>query len=393
MESIIKSPQASYIMTTPSSAASPGDTLQDTSDVQSTLAATNDDSIFGSGCYNGESLEFHDEPLDLQNKRKITDPDLEIVTIDRQYDLTLIVGSPEHVGGQKAYQVNKGVFRHASKAWDAMMSGNWAESDMSEIAFPEDSAYAFHIVLRIAHWQLQELPETLSQQELVQIAILSDKYDLERLLHAAAELKNWIQQHKDGGVSWPSDIDLQDFTMITAAFGLTADYEYLINKLAMEISVDKDKRYCVVHDDKLVHVRADFPTRIQAQAGQIRTTVLQELLQTCKTALHNTFTKDVGKCGSKLCPLTQFGLTIKVLDAAELHPLPDNLSSMHLSVLAYWTYLNNTGIDYDGLLPARCRAAKLNCVGDYGILKEAREIIKRYAHQDLWAGWKAKQYI
>ena len=126
-----------------------------------------------------------------------------------------------------------------------------------------------------------------------------------------------------------------------------------------------------------------------AQAGQIRTAVLQELLQTCKTALHNTFTKDVGKCGSKLCPLTQFGLTTKVLDAAELHPLPDNLSSMHLSVLAYWTYLNNIGIDYDGLLPARCRVAKLNCVGDYGILKEAREIIKRYAHRDLWAGWKA----
>ena len=94
---------------------------------------------------------------------------------------------------------------------------------------------------------------------------MSDKYDLERLLHAAAELKNWIQQHKDGGVSWPSDIDLQDFTMITAAFGLTADYEYLVNKLAMEISIDKDKRYCVVHDDKLVHVRADFPARIQCE--------------------------------------------------------------------------------------------------------------------------------
>ena len=147
----ITSLQAIYIMTTPSSAVSPGDSLQNTSDVQSTLAATNDDSIFGSGYYNGESLESHDEAVDLQNKRKITDPDLKIVTIDRKYDLTLIVGSPEHVGGQKAYQVNKGVFRHASKAWDAMMSGNWAESNMSEIAFPEDSSYAFHIVLRIAH--------------------------------------------------------------------------------------------------------------------------------------------------------------------------------------------------------------------------------------------------
>ena len=245
-------------MTTPSSAVSPRDSLQDTSDVQSIQTDNNDESIFGSG-------QIDDGPSDLQSKRKITDPNLEVITIDKYYDLTLIVGSPEHAGGQKAYQVNKGVFRHASKAWNAMMSGNWAESDMSEITFPEDSAYAFHIVLRIAHWQLQELPVTLSQQELVQIAVLSDKYDLERLLHAAAELKNWIQQHKDGGTSWPSDIDLQDFTMITAAFGLTTDYEYLVNKLAMEISVDKDKRHCVAHDDKLVHVRADFPARIQGE--------------------------------------------------------------------------------------------------------------------------------
>ena len=247
-------------MATPTSASSAGDSPQDTTDVQpiQTSVVTNDSSIFGSG-------QVDDEPSDLQSKRKITDPDLEVITIDRYYDLTLIVGSPEHADGQKAYKVNKGVFRHASKVWDAMMNGNWAESGMSEIAFPEDSSYAFHIVLRIAHWQLQELPATLSQQELVQIAVLSDKYDLERLLHAAAELKNWIQQHKDGGTFWPSDIDLQDFTMITAAFGLTADYEYLVNKLAMEISVDKDKRYCVVYDHKLVHVRADFPTRIQGE--------------------------------------------------------------------------------------------------------------------------------
>lgn len=125
------------------------------------------------------------------------------------------------------------------------------------------------------------------------------------------------------------------------------------------------------------------------EAGQARTAVLQELLQTCKTALHNTFTKDVGKCGSKLCPLTQFGLTTKVLDAAELHPLPESVNSMHLSVLVYWAHLNNTRTDYDGLLPSRCRAAKLDCVGDYGILKKARETMKCYAHQDLWAGWKA----
>lgn len=35
-------------------------------------------------------------------KRKLTDLELEIITIDQYYDLTLIVGAPNHADGQKA---------------------------------------------------------------------------------------------------------------------------------------------------------------------------------------------------------------------------------------------------------------------------------------------------
>jgi hypothetical protein len=115
-------------------------------------------------------------------EREATDLNLEIVTIDKMYDLTLIVGTPEPPMRQKAFRINKGSFRNASEFWTAMLSGNWVEGDLSEISFPEDSPYAFEIVLRIAHLQFHKLPASLTQEQLVEIATLSDKYDLGRVV-------------------------------------------------------------------------------------------------------------------------------------------------------------------------------------------------------------------
>ncbi|KAF1835739.1 hypothetical protein BDW02DRAFT_596979 [Decorospora gaudefroyi] len=113
---------------------------------------------------------------------------------------------------QRAYQVSKSIFRHASKAWNTMVSGNWAESNMSEISLPDDSCDVFNIIMFIAHWQFDKLPATLTPRSLVDIALMSDKYDLGHLLRAVAEQKNWLQPYKDNSGAWASDINLQDFT-------------------------------------------------------------------------------------------------------------------------------------------------------------------------------------
>jgi hypothetical protein len=84
-------------------------------------------SLFGSGQPATEST--------TTLEREATDLNLEIVTIDKMYDLTLIVGTPEPPMRQKAFRVNKGSFRNASEVWTAMLSGNWVESDLSEISF------------------------------------------------------------------------------------------------------------------------------------------------------------------------------------------------------------------------------------------------------------------
>jgi hypothetical protein len=216
---------------------------------------TNKVSLFSEGQAKPDSTS-------TRTKRKINDPNLQIVKIDKLYDLTLIVGTPEHPSGQKAYQVNKGSFRQVSDVWSAMLSGNWAESEMSEISFPDDSCYAFHIVLRIAHWQFQELPVTLTQNELVEIAMLSDKYNLGRVLRAASDVKEWLQPYKGTEKLWPANVDLQDLALIPAAFGYDVDYQYLVNKLAMSVRVEKETYYYTTRDKTKVQIRSDLPPHI-----------------------------------------------------------------------------------------------------------------------------------
>ena len=143
-----------------------------------------------------------------------------------------------------------------------MLSGKWAEGDMSEIRFPDDSCYAFQIVLQIAHWQFHMLPETLTQQELMEVALFSDKYDLGKVIHTAAELKKWLQPYKGAGTAWPLDISLQDFAFITAAFEFSNHYTYFVSRLAVEIDVTKSSHFYLGSGGEKVLIRPDFSTRI-----------------------------------------------------------------------------------------------------------------------------------
>jgi len=197
------------------------------------------------------------------HKRKATDLNLEIITIDAMYDLTLIVGTPEHPKGQKAFRINKGSLRSVSPVWAKMLSGDWAESTKSEIDFPDDSCDAFLIVLRIAHFQLSQLPESLSREELLDLAAFTDKYGLEGAVRVGLELKKWMGPYRKAWVQWPAITHLQDFAVVTSAFKLQQDYDYLINRLVMELQVDELNAYFYQDDaQNKVNLRSDLPTHI-----------------------------------------------------------------------------------------------------------------------------------
>jgi hypothetical protein len=222
-----------------------------------TATPTSATSLFGSG-----------PPKDVaapskKLKRKANDPNLQVVCIDAMHDLCLIVGTPDSPGGQKAFQVNEASIRHASSVWSAMLSGNWAESGMSEISFLDDSCYAFEIILRVAHLQFNELPASLTRVQLIDIAKLADKYDIGQVLPAVVEFKKWLHPYKDSAGTWPADTDFQDFAIITSAFKLQADFKYLVNYLAMHVQINESGKY-FYYDSKQnkIVLRSDLPPRV-----------------------------------------------------------------------------------------------------------------------------------
>ncbi|KAF1916941.1 hypothetical protein BDU57DRAFT_498082 [Ampelomyces quisqualis] len=191
------------------------------------------------------SPQFH-IPVTLE--RKATDTLLETITVDSMYNLTVGVGTPEHPNGQKAFQINKGSFRNVSPVCAKVLSGKWKESNFSKIDFPEDNCNAFLIMPQIAHFQFHQLPANLSVSGLVELALLTDKYELSNEVCIGLDMKKWLQSYHKPGAVWPPNTSLQEFAIITSAFQMQEDFRYLSNRLAMEVEVNESGSYYLVDE-------------------------------------------------------------------------------------------------------------------------------------------------
>lgn len=195
-------------------------------------------------------------------KRKATDPNLKVVTIDPFYDFTLIVGSSGSFEPQTAFQVNKGTLRHASEVWTKMLTGPWNAGlkNQSEIELLDDSPWAFEIVLRIAHLQTDKLPVALTLAEMKSLAVLTDKYDLAKVMHMPIEHKDWIFDPSIFWRQWDIYSSLQDWAFVTHVFKFEDDCDYLVNRLAVEVQIDSsDDSFYYFTGDQKTKLRADLP--------------------------------------------------------------------------------------------------------------------------------------
>lgn len=199
-------------------------------------------------------------------KRKATDPSLKIITIDPYYDLTLIVGEPHKRGGQTAFQVNKGSLRHASDVWTKMLNGDWAESNQSEIRFPDDHPWPFEQALRIAHLQIAQLPANLSIAQTSSLAVMTDKYNLKKIMRIALDSKHWFADIRQTiWREWPAHPLLPRYTYITHVFELQDDYDHLVSKLAVEVWINMEDGSVNFGSDVKTKLSSSLPDRITSQ--------------------------------------------------------------------------------------------------------------------------------
>ena len=87
----------------------------------------------------------------------------------------------------------------ASKVFKKMLYGNFAESKPKEgewvVKLPEDDPDAMAFVLNILHGHFDKIPETLTQDKLYRVTVVTNKYDLTASLRPWASM--WLQNLED----------------------------------------------------------------------------------------------------------------------------------------------------------------------------------------------------
>jgi hypothetical protein len=164
--------------------------------------------------------------------------------LDDYVDLTLIVGTD----GVR-FKISSHAMWMSSPVWKAMLTGPFKESKAMEIPFPEDSPEALLNILKIAHTKFNTLPKLMNRQQLVDLAVLCDKYDL------VSVIRPWLGSWNFGPATISStEYDIINFgeihgewLFICWVFGHERGFVDVANYLAKIIRMLEDGR-CFVDD-------------------------------------------------------------------------------------------------------------------------------------------------
>ena len=101
----------------------------------------------------------------------------------RMANLTLIVGPST---SQKRFEVTAENLRLASKVFDAMLrpDGPFWKNGAKEIKLPDDDSNAFELMLKILYHDVKVLSQAPSFDQLWQLSVLADKYDMHPVVQA-----------------------------------------------------------------------------------------------------------------------------------------------------------------------------------------------------------------
>jgi len=115
-----------------------------------------------------------------------------VVEIFPNGDVILVVG-PQAI----RLKVQSLFIRSASKVFSAMLGPDWSEGQglsrggSREIILVEDDAEALRIICCVIHHRNDDVPQTLTPEQVLQIAIAADKYNLTVALRYA--IAQWLK--------------------------------------------------------------------------------------------------------------------------------------------------------------------------------------------------------
>lgn len=124
--------------------------------------------------------------------------------VDDDGDLRLAVGEDEL---EETFIVCSRTLARASKPFTAMLYGVFAESNHCDplwtVELPQDSPKAFSTLLNIIHGHYSKVPTVVTRDELYQITVLTNKYEMTGALRPWAQA--WIEPQIPGHYVYNQD--------------------------------------------------------------------------------------------------------------------------------------------------------------------------------------------
>ncbi|KAF2135810.1 uncharacterized protein K452DRAFT_158783 [Aplosporella prunicola CBS 121167] len=266
--------------------------------------------------------------------------DLEVpdtIHFDPNGDVRLLVPAPTPDSEEtaKTFIVSSRVMGLACNAWDRMLNGHFKESqgagadgDVREVAFPDDDAAALMVLLNIIHLRFKEVPYQLPFATLVELAVLTDKYDLTTLV------RPWYFTWMAGMQGHLLAPGFEQWLWVAWEFGHLDNFKTLADHLVRTVrvngSLSEDGRLmCVTQGGKVLdpldisqHMPPDIIENIIAIQQKVISAILDVYYKTlenytsaynsgrtvCQSEAGKRFECDAMAFGSLVLPLQQTGL-------------------------------------------------------------------------------------
>lgn len=203
---------------------------------------------------------------------------LEICDPEGDIRLTVPLAIESGVEQQKCFIVSSKAMRLACDPWKKMLAPDspFAEREkvgQGELSLPEDDAAPLAILLHIAHLNFDKIPQYMTFKDLLDLAVLTDKYGATKLV------RPWIK-------SWICDVQhlllmpaFEQWLWIAWEFGQIANFRRLAEHLVTEVRETADGR-CITRSGRILDPLADscrLPPDIIESILDVRRQVLQSL--------------------------------------------------------------------------------------------------------------------
>ncbi|KAF2689689.1 hypothetical protein K458DRAFT_358667 [Lentithecium fluviatile CBS 122367] len=144
-------------------------------------------------------------------------------------NVTLLLGAEDI---QQPVLASTAILRLAGPVWKAMFERHWAESEASEIAFPDDDVDAMLLVLRIAHLRFNEIPAKngLSFEALLDLSVVCDKYDIVSIVRPFLDLHCWAEPYMVMAGSFRTV--RPEWLLVSWTFGYSDSFDILARRVA-----------------------------------------------------------------------------------------------------------------------------------------------------------------